>query len=388
MSTALGSLDDTRDPARLVPGSADDVLADAREIDAQASALDLLSEGATRSTATPSWSGAAAAGWAHRREQLVPAPSAVAAAYRAAAAALRSHAAALTWARSRALMAIRLWEGDPTSCSPVDTRALALAVLVDARAGAAASARALARALDGLGDGLPDGQFHADDFFAGLWDWASQLGSSLLESDPMRSAYDPAEYWRHQYDQAAGAIALTRAFADDPGDTVSALVDTRGLDDEPGRWWGRLAPDVVLTVGSAGTAALAGRSASVVGRAAAIAEPPPLVIEVLGTEPSPYVRISTDDSWANALTLEKHVSKHAHQFGATSADEYAGMASEFFQRAVHEGLPTRIDSDGTIRVYEPSTNTFGSFDASGRTRTFFRPSSSTYWERQDGILLP
>ena len=169
------------------------------------------------STATPSWSGAAAAGWAHRRDQLLPAPSAVAAAYRAAAAALRSHAATLTWARGRALTAIRLWDGDPTSCSPVDTRALALAVLADARAGAAASARALAQALDRLGDGLPDGQFHADDFFVGLWDWASRFGIVAARERPDAVRRRPGGVLASPVRPGVGVIALASAFADEPG---------------------------------------------------------------------------------------------------------------------------------------------------------------------------
>ncbi|MEZ0449319.1 putative T7SS-secreted protein [Cellulomonas sp. ICMP 17802] len=385
---SLWTLADTRDPARLVPGGVDDVEADADDADAQAATLEALSEDATRSTATPSWSGDAAAGWARRREQLVPAPAAIAAAYRAAATALRAHATVLAWAQGRAGVAVRLWGDDSASCSPVDTRALAVAVLSEARARATASAHTLARVLDDLGDGLPDGQLHADDFFAGVRDWASGLGSAVLANDPMRAAYDPLGYWRHQVDQVRGLGTVGRALADDPGGAVRALADTRTLDDAPGRWWGRLAPDLALTVGSAGAAGVGARSAAVAGRAAVIAERPPLVIEVPGTEPTPYLGLSATDSWAKEWTLGWHLDKHGAQFGVTTAEDYARLGSEFFQRAGLEGLPTRIGDDGVIRIFDPDTNTFGAFDSAGSTITLFKPKSSTYWDRQDGMLLP
>lgn len=391
MTATVWALDGTRDPARLVPGSPDEVRADALEADAQAAALETLTEDTTRSTSTPSWSGAAAAGWARRRDQLVPVPSAIAAAYRAAASALRVHANELAGAQARAALAVRLWDGDPTSCSPVDTRALATAVLAEARSRAAASARTLDHVLDDLGAGLPDGQFHADAFFAGVWEWAERLGASVLANDPMRSAYDPVGYWSHQYEQARGVVALGGAFADDPGGTVGALADTRTLDDDPGRWWGALAPDLALTVGTAGAAGLAARSAAVSGRVAVVKEQPPLVIKVLGTEPSPYLRPSTADSWAWPHTLERHFADHAADFAARSPDEYARLASEFFQRAGAEGLPTRISDNGVIRIYDPSSNTFGAFDAAGRTKTFYTIANGdglAYWGRQDGMLLP
>jgi hypothetical protein len=37
-----------------------------------------------------------------------------------------------------------------------------------------------------------------------------------------------------------------------------------------------------------------------------------------------------------------------------------------------------------IRIYDPATNTFGAFNPSGATRTFFKPTSPSYWERQPG----
>lgn len=98
------------------------------------------------------------------------------------------------------------------------------------------------------------------------------------------------------------------------------------------------------------------------------------------------VRLSAKDSWANLNTLDRHFRDHGADFGAANADEYARMASEFFQRGGAQQLPTKIAPDGTIRMFDPTTNAFGSFAPSGMTKTFFKPTSSTYWSRQPGVL--
>jgi RHS repeat-associated protein len=97
------------------------------------------------------------------------------------------------------------------------------------------------------------------------------------------------------------------------------------------------------------------------------------------------LRLSSEESWGNAKTLEDHFANHGADFGANSPAEYARGASEFFQRGIQDGLPTKISSDGTIRVYDPATNTFGSYRPDGATKTFYKPTSSSYWERQPGV---
>ncbi len=90
-------------------------------------------------------------------------------------------------------------------------------------------------------------------------------------------------------------------------------------------------------------------------------------------------------NWGNPSTLQRHFRDHGADFAASSADDYARMADDFFVDAQRRGLPTKIDSDGVIRVYDPSTNTFGAYNPDGTTRTFFKPTSSTYWDRQPGV---
>jgi len=64
---------------------------------------------------------------------------------------------------------------------------------------------------------------------------------------------------------------------------------------------------------------------------------------------------------------------------------YAQQASDFFRRSQADNLPTKIGPDGTIRVYDPKSNTFGSFNPDGTTKTLFKPSGGQgYWDRQPG----
>jgi RHS repeat-associated protein len=93
-------------------------------------------------------------------------------------------------------------------------------------------------------------------------------------------------------------------------------------------------------------------------------------------------------TWGRAETLADHFARHGGDFAAKTADDYASMASRFFQESQAAKLPTKIDSQGVIRVFDPKTGTFGSFNPNGTTRTLFKPSSPTYFDRQPGTLVP
>jgi pyocin large subunit-like protein len=98
--------------------------------------------------------------------------------------------------------------------------------------------------------------------------------------------------------------------------------------------------------------------------------------------------------WGRPETLARHFRDHGAQFGARNADDYARMADDFFEQSQRGGLPTKIGPDGTIRAYDPATNTFGSFNPNGTTRTFFKPDPSVhgyptnldYWNAQPGAV--
>jgi hypothetical protein len=87
--------------------------------------------------------------------------------------------------------------------------------------------------------------------------------------------------------------------------------------------------------------------------------------------------------WGRIDTLAGHFARHGADFGARTAEEYAGLAANFFRRSQLDGLPTKIDSHGIIRVYDPATNTFGAFNPDGTTKTFFKPlTGAPYWDLQ------
>ena len=61
------------------------------------------------------------------------------------------------------------------------------------------------------------------------------------------------------------------------------------------------------------------------------------------------------------------------------------MASEFLQNSQAKRLPTKSGPDGTIRVYDPATNTSAAYNADGSTKTFFKPADGVNcWSEQTG----
>ena len=96
----------------------------------------------------------------------------------------------------------------------------------------------------------------------------------------------------------------------------------------------------------------------------------------------------TQSTWGNVASLRDHFERHGLDFSSKSPDDYAAQAWQFLQRARAENLPMKIDdTDGTLRVYDPKTRAFAAYTSAGRTKTYFRPDSSTYWQRQPGRLV-
>ena len=93
----------------------------------------------------------------------------------------------------------------------------------------------------------------------------------------------------------------------------------------------------------------------------------------------------TRRTWGNMGSLQDHFDRHGADFRATSPDDYAAQAWRFLKRAVDEGLPAKIDdSDGTIRVWDPKTRAFAAYNRNGTTKTYFKPGSPDYFQRQPG----
>ncbi len=102
------------------------------------------------------------------------------------------------------------------------------------------------------------------------------------------------------------------------------------------------------------------------------------------TQSSQGVVVGADQSWGNPASLPDHFARHGADFGARDAEEYARMAAEFLQRAKDEGLPAKVDRRGIVRVFDPRSGAFAAYNRDGTTKTFFKPGSRGYFERQPG----
>ena len=95
----------------------------------------------------------------------------------------------------------------------------------------------------------------------------------------------------------------------------------------------------------------------------------------------------TRETWGYLPSLPDHFERHGRDFNAKDADDYARMAWEFQQRAKIEGLPTKVDAEGVIRIYDPKSGAFAAYNRNGTTKTFFKPNSRDYFDRQPGELV-
>lgn len=101
--------------------------------------------------------------------------------------------------------------------------------------------------------------------------------------------------------------------------------------------------------------------------------------------PGNYAPPPTARTWGDRESLQDHFIRHGRDFGARNADDYAAKAWLFLQRAKDEGLPAKLDPDnGTIRVWDGASHTFAAYNRDFTTKTFFRPQSADYFQRQPG----
>jgi pyocin large subunit-like protein len=93
------------------------------------------------------------------------------------------------------------------------------------------------------------------------------------------------------------------------------------------------------------------------------------------------------ETWGHVDSLPDHFARHGRDFHARDAEDYAAQAAAFLQRARTEGLPAKRDTDGSLRIYDPATGAFGAYNRNGTTRTYFKPGSPDYFERQPGTSI-
>jgi hypothetical protein len=95
--------------------------------------------------------------------------------------------------------------------------------------------------------------------------------------------------------------------------------------------------------------------------------------------------LRVQSTWGDTRTLTLHFRDHGKDFASTSPFHYAAQAARFFREAPFKKLPTKVDDEGVIRIYDPATNSFGAYNPDGTTRTFFKPERGRqYWEEQPG----
>lgn len=116
--------------------------------------------------------------------------------------------------------------------------------------------------------------------------------------------------------------------------------------------------------------------------------PPPTKVKQETKQPVQPRAPPTQETWGYMPSLQDHYERHGKDFRCTSADDYAAKAWLFLQYAKQKSLPMKWDdSDGTLRIWEPTSRAFAAFNRDGTTKTFFRPNSPTYWSRQPGRLI-
>jgi pyocin large subunit-like protein len=92
-------------------------------------------------------------------------------------------------------------------------------------------------------------------------------------------------------------------------------------------------------------------------------------------------------NWGEPATLADHFARHGADFAARNAEDYARFARDFGERARRGELLVKVDDDGTQRVFEARTGTFGAYNDDWTTKTFFKPRSRDYFARQPGRLV-
>lgn len=92
-------------------------------------------------------------------------------------------------------------------------------------------------------------------------------------------------------------------------------------------------------------------------------------------------------TWGNLGSLPDHFARHGGDFSARSVDDYAAQAWRFRERATAQPLPMKQDTDGTVRAFDPKTFAFAAYNRDGTTKTYFRPNSASYWQRQPGRTI-
>ncbi len=88
--------------------------------------------------------------------------------------------------------------------------------------------------------------------------------------------------------------------------------------------------------------------------------------------------------WTTEKTLAKSYRDHGKGLGALSVEQYSQMATDFYSRgnSAKSGFRRWVDSEGRVRLYEPETNTLGSYTKDGDAITFMKTRNQNYVNNQ------
>ncbi|GDY21167.1 hypothetical protein LBMAG56_25130 [Verrucomicrobiota bacterium] len=95
----------------------------------------------------------------------------------------------------------------------------------------------------------------------------------------------------------------------------------------------------------------------------------------------------TRQTWGSLPSLQDHFDRHGPDFKAKDPDDYARMAWEFLQRGKRGEVLVKIDDEGVMRLWDPKSRAFAAYNRDGTTKTYFRPNSRDYFDRQPGNLV-
>ena len=85
-------------------------------------------------------------------------------------------------------------------------------------------------------------------------------------------------------------------------------------------------------------------------------------------------------TWGRKETLEEHFGDHGKDFNAKNQNDYVKKANQFYKN--RNQYDNFVGTDGNTRVYDVNTNTLGSYNPDGTTKTFMKPRSKHYWQNQ------
>ena len=95
----------------------------------------------------------------------------------------------------------------------------------------------------------------------------------------------------------------------------------------------------------------------------------------------------TRQTWGNLPSLQDHFDRHGADFKAKDPDDYARLAWEFLQRGKRGEVLVKSDDEGVLRLFDVKTRAFAAYNRDGTTKTYFKPNSRDYFDRQPGTLV-